>query len=56
MDINAIKSDLRSAPYSVIIAFDDVNDVLSAFEKLFIDIWDAHALVKTTRRRKKIVP
>ena len=56
VNINALKADLCSALWSVITAYDDFDNALSAFEKLFTDIWNAHTSVKTTRKRKKIVP
>ena len=36
--------------------FNDIDDALGVFEKLFNDVWDIHAPMKTSRRRHKAAP
>ena len=51
--INEFKfnNDLQTAPWSVMNAFDDINDILGCFSNFFLDIWNKHALVKNVRKQ-----
>ena len=37
---------VSSAPWSLIQAFEDINDILSNFNSIFLSIWDKHAPIK----------
>ena len=46
LDINTLKCDQSSAPWSIIESFDDVDDAVSTFRTLFTDIWNIHTSLK----------
>ncbi|CAB4040195.1 Hypothetical predicted protein, partial [Paramuricea clavata] len=52
----AFNNDVALAPWSIIDAFDDVEDKLQAFNSLFIDILDKHAPIKTFKIRGRPNP
>ena len=49
-------ADIEQAPWSVLDVFDDVNDKLFAFNKLFCDIVDRHAPIKKIKIRGRPLP
>ena len=56
IDTQALKRDLACALWDVLNGFDDVEDALYAFEKLFTSVWDLHAPMKSFRHRQKAAP
>ncbi|CAB4033454.1 RNA-directed DNA polymerase from transposon BS, partial [Paramuricea clavata] len=52
----AFNNDVALAPWSIVDAFDDVEDKLQAFNSLFIDILDKHAPIKTFKIRGRPNP
>ena len=56
LNADALKCDLHHAFWSKIDVFDDVNNAISKFEKLFNAVWDLHASMKITRMFHKAAP
>ena len=52
LDEAAFLSDLRNVPWSVCETFDDPNDALDCWYKLFMDIVDTHAPMKERRVKR----
>ena len=52
----AFNNDVALAPWSIVDAFDDVEDKLHAFNSLFNDILDKHAPIKTFKIRGRPNP
>lgn len=52
-DEGSFCSDLSLVPFSTAYVFDDPKDVYWAWEKLFVEVLDDHAPVKSFRRRHR---
>ena len=51
-----LNSDISLAPWSIVDVLDDVKDKLYAFDRLFTEILDCHAPIKTFKARGKPNP
>ena len=40
-------ADIRNQPWSRLVAFDDIDDAMDTFYKLYLNIWYEHASLKT---------
>lgn len=45
--------DLSKVPFSTAFTFDDIDDIYWAWEKLYLDVLDEHAPVKSIKRRPR---
>ena len=55
-DENAFIDDLSMVPFHVTEIFDDANDAYWLFDKLYLDVLDKHAPIKTARKHPKHAP
>jgi hypothetical protein len=37
---------MKEQPWSVLDAFDEIDDVIDVFTKLYLDVWNTHAPLK----------
>ena len=49
-------SDLSSVPWEILEQFDHVDDIVSAWKSLFLEVLDKHAPIKSHRLKKKYQP
>ena len=56
INIDQLTHDLTAAPWSVAMAFDNIDDQLDSFMKLFNDVWNIHAPIIKRRVRKQATP
>ena len=55
-DENQFLTDISHIPFQVCNVFDDPNDSYWLFSKMYTDILDIHAPIKTTRKHPKHAP
>ena len=56
IDNDAFVNDLNVQPWSVLVAFDNVDNIADTFTKLYIDIFNKHAPLKTKLTHKRHQP
>ena len=49
-------SDLSSVPWEILEQFNHVDDIVSAWKSLFLEVLDKHAAIKSHRVKKKYQP
>lgn len=50
------RSEVADIPWSVVESFDDLNDAVSAWNTLFVDVVNRHAPIKKLRIKRAIKP
>jgi len=50
------RSEVAGVPWSVVESFDDLNDAVSAWNTLFVDVANRHAPIKKLRTKRAIKP
>lgn len=56
LDLYKFRSDIESAPFHIASSFDDADDILWVWQKLYADIRDEHAPRKEVKVRSKSMP
>ena len=56
MNLDDFKQDIAATPFHIASIFDDPDDYLWVWQKLYTDICDAHAPIKEVRVRSESVP
>ena len=50
------RSEVAGVPWSVVESFDDLNDTVSTWNTLFVDVANRHAPIKKLRTKRAIKP
>ena len=56
VNVDDFKSDLANQPWETILNFENVNDAVETWHKLFIDVIDKHIPIRTKRSKQRFTP